>query len=131
VGETVVTSQKINQRGTPVGKKIFSGFAIQYSLAMDPTTVANRSNYDMEATTIKRNKNKKITTLTPVKFKASYEPSIDTVTLTIIGKNPFASGGQITILASPPTGVRSQAGVYLSSNVVLRIANNAKKITLN
>jgi sugar lactone lactonase YvrE len=131
MGESVVTSQKTNQRGKALGKKIFSGFKIQYSLAMDATSVGNRSNYHVEATTIKGNKNKRVTSVTPVRFKANYDPSSDSVTLTIIGKNPFALGGQISIVGSPPNGVRSQAGAFLSSSeVVLLIGKNAQTLSL-
>jgi len=39
-------------------------------------------------------------------------------------------GGKLTIVSSPPNGVRSQAGVYLSSSQVsLKISANAKTIT--
>jgi hypothetical protein len=130
-GETVVTSQKTNARGKPLGKKTISGFTIQYSLAMDPTTVDNSANYQLDATTIKRNKGKMVKVLTLVKFKPSYDPSSDSVTLKVIGKNPFAMGGQITIAGLPPNGVRSQAGAPLSSNdTFFHIGKNAKSFTL-
>jgi streptogramin lyase len=131
MAETVVTSQKTNNRGRPLGKKTLSGFTIRYSVAMDPMSAENHANYTVAATTIKRKKNKPRESLTPVNFNATYDPSNDLVTLTIIGKNPFAMGGQITIVGSPPNGVRSQAGAFLgSSDIVLSVGKNAKGITL-
>ena len=98
---------------------------------MDQTTISNRSNYKVDATTIKRKKNNKVQSLTPVKFQASYDSTSDSVTLRIIGKNPFALGGQISIVGSPPNGVRSEAGAFLSSTeIVLRIGKNAKSLAL-
>ena len=55
-GETVVYSQKTNKKGKPQGKKTFSGFKIQYSIAMNPATAGIASNYQVKATTIKRMK---------------------------------------------------------------------------
>jgi hypothetical protein len=87
-------------------------------------TIALTANYELMAT-IKGTKRK------PVKFTASYDPSTSSVTLKVRGTNPFAKGGTLTIVASPPTGVSSQAGVFLSStDTVLRIANNARSIML-
>jgi hypothetical protein len=110
---------------TPTKKKkaTFSGFKIQYSIPMNPTSATFRTNYLLLAT-IKGSKTK------PVSFTASYDPSSNSVTLKVGGKNPFAKGGQLTILSSPPNGVRSQAGVFLNtSSLAFRISANAKSIT--
>ena len=129
--ETVAYFQKTNNKGKPHGKKTFSGFKIQYSLAMNQATAELASNYQVKAMTIKRMKNQMVKVLTPVKCSATYDGSSNSVTLKIIGKNPFAKGGQITIVTSPPTGVNSQLGVALSSSYSsFKIAANAKRITL-
>jgi hypothetical protein len=71
---------------------------------------------------------------TRVKITAKYNPSNETVTLTVSGsKNPFSrGGGQITIQAlSPTTGVSSQQGVLLDPNFTrFSIKANASGITL-
>ncbi len=91
---------------------------------MNQATIAQTTNYKLMAT-IKGSKRK------PVKFTATYDPSTSSVILKVKGTNPFAKGGTLTIVASPPTGVSSQAGVFLSStNTVFRIGNNGKSIVL-
>ncbi len=131
MAETVVMFQKTNKKGKPQGKKMFSGFNIKFSTAMDPTSVILTSNYQMGAAKITKKKGKTIKSFTPVHFTASYDPSSDSVTLKVIGKNLFAKGGQINVLASPPTGVSSQLGVPLNSNdTFFAISTNAKQITL-
>ena len=113
---------------TKKSKSVFEGFTIHFNTPMSSSAVA-LSNYQLEtATTIKRGK--KI--LTPVKFAVSIDPTGQVVTLTVKGKNPFAKGGQLTIVASSPTGVSSQAGVLLSpSYAFFTISANAKRITLS
>ena len=72
-----------------------------------------------------------VKSLTTVNCSATYDGSSNSVTLKVIGKNPFAKGGQITIVTSPPTGVNSQLGVALSSSYTsFKITPNAKQITL-
>ena len=123
--------QKTNKKGKPQGKKTFSGFNIKFSTAMDQASVTSTSNYQMGATKITKKKGHTIKSLTPVHFTATYDSSSDSVTLKIIGKNPFAKGGQIAIVVSPPTGVTSQLGVPLNSSFkLLAISANAKQITL-
>jgi hypothetical protein len=48
---------------------------------------------------------------TPVAVTAVYNPSNDSVTLSIKGKPTFANGGQIKVIYSPPNGVCSASGV--------------------
>ena len=68
--------------------------------------------------------------LQPVSFTAAYNPSSHSVTLTIKGKPTFAAGGQIKVIASPPNGVSSAAGVLLdASDTVFTILAKAKGIT--
>ena len=131
IGQTLATTQKTNKKGKPQGKATFSGFKIQFSTAMNLATVGLKGSYQMDATTIKRKKNKPVKSLKPVSFMVQYEPSNDTVTLTIKkGTNPFANGGQITILTSPG-GVSSAAGVLLNpSYATFTISPKAKVITL-
>ena len=131
-GESVVYFQKTNKKGKAQGKKTFSGFNIQYSLPMNSATAGLATNYQLRAITIKRKKGKSNKILTPVNFTANYDPSSKSVTLKIIGKSPFANGGQITILNSPPGGVSSQLDVPLTSSALFfKITPNAKQIVLS
>ena len=66
--------------------------------------------------------------LKPVTFKPAYNPSNNSVTLTIPGKQSFATGGQITVINSSPTGVSSADGVLLAGATRFTISRNAQKI---
>ncbi len=107
-------------------KSVFEGFTIHFNTQMSSSAVVS-SNYQLDATTIKRGK--KI--LTPVKFSVSIDPTGQVVTLLVKGENPFAKKGQLTIAASSPTGVSSLAGVFLNSNdISFTISANAKRVML-
>jgi hypothetical protein len=99
---------------------------------MNSATAGSAANYHLEATTIKRKKGKSTRILTPVNFTATYSQTTNSVTLKITGKSPFAQGGQLTILTSPPSGVSSQLDVPLNSNdTFFQISTNAKRIILS
>ncbi|MFI5456840.1 MAG: hypothetical protein ACHRXM_15455 [Isosphaerales bacterium] len=128
--EEVLTARKTNKKGKPVGKPVLVGFALDYSTAMDPSTAGLGANYQVDRAVTKRVKKKRMTVLRPVNFSAAYNQSTNSVTLTIKGKQPFAKGGQIKVIASPPNGVSSQAGVLLdTSDTVFTILAKAKAIT--
>jgi hypothetical protein len=130
IGEQVVMRRKTNKKGKPVGKPVFVGFALDYSTAMNPATAGLTANYQVDSAVTQRVKKKRTTVLHPVNVTAAYNPSTEAVTLTIQGKPKFAQGGEITIIASPPTGVRSAAGVPLDANdTVFTILAKAKGIT--
>jgi len=121
--ERVVTTQKTNKKGKPVGKPVFVGFALDYSTAMDRSTAGLGADYHVDWVV-----NKRVTRR--VKCTAVYNHSTNSVTLTVEGKPTFANGGQITVIASPPNGVSSTAGVLLESgDTVFTILANAKGIT--
>ena len=120
-------SQKTNKKG----KKVFSGFKIQYSIAMDPSTAGLYTDYKMDSISLKRKKNQTVKVFAPVHFTAKYDQAGKSVTLTVTGKNPFAKGGQIMIVTGPPTGVSSQVGVPLNSRYTsFNISTNAKHFVL-
>ncbi len=127
--ERVVTKQKTNKKGKPVGKPVFVGFALDFSTAMDPTTAGLTANYQVDTGVIKRSKNK-MKVLHPVKFTAAYSHSTNSVTLTLKRKPTFPKGGEIAVIASAPNGVSSTAGVLLdSSDTVFTILPKAKGVT--
>jgi streptogramin lyase/sugar lactone lactonase YvrE len=100
---------------------------IQYSTTMDLSSASSESNYQLFATTGKGKKKK----TTNVKFSPVFAASTNTVTLTVTSKkNRFATGGQLKIVASSPSGVKSLAGVFLSpSSASFKISPNANTIT--
>src|SRR5262249_40933427 len=128
--EQVVLRPKTNKKGKPVGKPVFAGFALDYSTAMDPATAGLAANYQVDSAVTQRVKKQRTTRLQPVHFTVAYNPSTEAVTLTIRGKPKFARGGQIKVIASPPNGVRSAAGVLLdASDTVFTILPKARSIT--
>jgi secreted PhoX family phosphatase len=130
IGEQVVTMRKKNKRGKPVGKPVLIGFTLDYSTAMNATTAGNALNYRVTSTTTKRVKKKLDTVFTPVAVTAVYNPSNDSVTLSIKGKPTFANGGQIKVIYSPTNGVCSASGVPLdASDSEFTILPKATRIT--
>jgi hypothetical protein len=115
IGESVAMSRKTNKKGKPAGKATVTGFVLQYSEAMNAATAGASSNYVLDAATVKKVKKKKVTTMAPVGFSASYNPVTNAVTLTLTGKQAFAQGGQITVNYGSG-GVTSEDDVALSSS---------------
>jgi streptogramin lyase len=128
--EQVVTTQKRNKKGKPVGKPVFTGFAFEYSTSMSQSA-AVAANYVVDTFVTKRVKRKTVTVLRPINFTASYNAATNTVSLTIRGKQKFPKGGQITVIGLPPSGVRDTSGEFLDggSNAVFTISPKAKGIT--
>ena len=69
--------------------------------------------------------------LKPVNFTAAYDQSTNSVMLTVKGRPKFTKGGEIKVIASPPNGVSSEAGVPLDNGVaVFAILKKARGIVL-
>jgi hypothetical protein len=125
-----LSKHKTNKKGKPVGKAVLTGFALDYSTAMNRTNAGNSLDYQIAFVTTKRVKRKTVTVLNPVRFSTSYSASNYIVTLIIKGNPKFAKGGQIRVIATPPNGVDSQVGVPLNPNSTLFIiGKNANTIT--
>ena len=107
--------QKRNKKGKAVGKPVVEGYKLIYSTAMDGATAGLASNYELTAASTKHAKKKTIPAPTPVGLSAAYDASSNTVTLTLLGKQTFAKGGQLKVIYSPPTGVSSASEVPLAS----------------
>ena len=130
IGESVVVSQKKNKKGKPHGKAVLEGFALDYSTAMNPSTAGLSANYQVDSFVTKRFKRKTTTVPKPVNFTVAYNPSNDSVNLTIEGKPNFAKGGRIQINVATTNGVASDAGVLLDAiDADLTILAKARGIT--
>jgi len=116
IGEQVVTIQERNRKGKKVGKPVFVGFELDYSTAMNPATAGSKANYQVTFNTTMRSKKKNVPVSKPVVVRPTYIASTNSVTLTIVGKQRFVKGGQITVIATPPGGVSSAAGYFLAAN---------------
>ena len=131
-GESVVVTRKLNKKHKPVGKAILTGYTITFSTAMDQGSLANRANYQVALKVIKKVKvgKKKVskTVLQPIGFSVSTVTS-NSVTLKLAGNQKFPNGGQITIIAAPPSGVDNTSHVFLAQNGILAISPKGTRIT--
>jgi hypothetical protein len=130
-GEHVVlTFLKHNRKGKPIGNPVIS-FEFDYntSTPMNPATASNAGNYQVDWTSTKRVKTKRVTVLHPVRVSATFNPSRNSVALsTAATPRTFPKGGVITIIAAPPSGVSSSAGVFLAGPTSFVIAAKASGI---
>ena len=116
IGEQALFTRKLNKKHKPVGKPVLAGFVLDFSTAMDPATAGNAANYQVDWMSTKRIKRKTVQVLHPVPIRAVYNAVDQSVSLLLSGKQAFAQGGQITVIAAPPGGVTSALGVLLDGN---------------
>jgi virginiamycin B lyase len=127
IGESVILTRK-TKSGKPVGKATLSGFMLKFSTAMDPGPTGNTRDYVVRKAVTTLVKKKKVTVFQPVTFRAVYNSAKDSVQLLLIGTQTFPMGGQITVSASPPGGVKSALGVFLAAPTIFTILPNASRI---
>jgi RHS repeat-associated protein len=116
IGEQVLFTRKPNKKHKPTGKPILSGFEIEYSSAMNASAAGNAANYQVDRASTKRVHRKKVTVLHRVPVTVNYNAMTNSASLRITGKQAFAQGGKMTVIAAPPGGVSSAAGVFLDGN---------------
>jgi hypothetical protein len=142
VEATVVFVQKTNSKGKHVGKKTFAGFEFDFSTPMNPATIANMNNYELDTfvrVTERIGKKKvKVLTPSPIGFSlTAYNSTNTSVRLVPTGQQKFTLGGQITLLASAPGQISGSNGILLDGNNLgsagdngtFTILKNAKSIT--
>ncbi len=130
IGEKAIFTRKTNKKGKPVGSAFLSGFSLQFSEPLNLASAKNATNYELDTVTTKKVKKKLTTILHPfTKFTVSYVASTDTVDLTLIGKQTFPTGGQLTVVNRSPGGVEGATGAFLSGSTVFAIAKKGKTIT--
>ncbi len=126
IGEQVVTSPTKHKKGKPV----VHGFMLDFSAAMNPATAGSSANYQVAAASARHGQKKSAPKFKPVAIRASYNAANHSVTLTLLGKQTFADGGEITVIYAPPDGVSSADNVPLSSaDASFNIARKAAGIT--
>ncbi len=123
-GEVVAFTHKM-KKGKPVGKPIFAGYTIDFSEAMDQTSLANGGHYQLGIFVVKIVKRKKTTVLKPIGFTVTGMTS-NSVTLKPRGTQTFPKGGQLTVLAG---GVLSAAEVPLAVGGAFNISKGGKGIS--
>jgi streptogramin lyase len=129
-GETAIFTQKRNKKGKPIGKPTLGGYTIDFSTAMNQATIGAPGNYVVEMLNLKKQgKRKKVEVAQPIRFSVTKVTS-QSVTLQVAAKQNFPRGGQITVIASPASGVENTAGVFMAVNAVLTISPRGTGITL-
>jgi hypothetical protein len=130
IGEQVVTQQKKNKKGKPIGKPVLTGYRLDFSELMNPATAGNTADYQITQAKNKRVRKTTVTAHQPVALTAAYSASTNSVTLTLVGKPAFADGGVLTVTYEPPAGVTSAAGDFLAATpTAFTISPKGKGIT--
>src|SRR5262249_16916914 len=105
ISEKAIFQRKTNKKGKPVGSAVLTGFSLTFSEPLNPATATNRSDYQLASITTKKVKRKTVKILKPISsFTVSYNATSDSVTLSLVGKQAFATGGQLTVIGTPPNG---------------------------
>ena len=108
------------------------GLHLDFSTAMNPATAGSAGQYVVTATSTKHAKKKAAPPPLPVSVSAKYSATSQSVTLTLLSKQAFAKGGEITVIYAPPTGVSDADDTPLSSDdATLTIAKKGTGITLD
>ena len=129
----MVTTQKKNNRGKPIGKPVLNGYQFTFNMAMN-SSITNVNNYQVQTyalVTVKTGEKKTmVLQLQRIGFSLNYI-SNNTVQVLLAGIQAFKYGGQITLVTTPPAGISSAAGAFLNANdAVYNIAEGGFGITL-
>jgi sugar lactone lactonase YvrE len=129
IGEKAIFRRKTNMHGKPVGKAVLTGFSLIFNEPLNVATATNRGDYQLATVTIRKVKKKPTTILKPItNFTVSYDAAMETVNLTLIGKQAFPTGGKLTVIGTPPNGVSGASGALLGGPTVFGISKNGKTI---
>jgi hypothetical protein len=129
IGEQPLFRRKTNKKGKPIGKPVLSGFVFDFSDPLDPASAANGGNYQVDTITTKRVKKQTRRILHPITgFSVAYSAANDSVTLTLAGKQTFKTGGQITVVGGPPSGITGDSGAALAGSKVFTISPRGQRI---
>jgi hypothetical protein len=129
ISEKAVFQRKTNKKGKSVGNAVLTGFSLAFSEPLNPATATSRSDYQLASITIRKVKKKIVKILKPISsITVSYNPASDSVTLSLVGKQAFATGGQLTVIGTPPSGVSGATGAPLGGTTVFAISKNGKTI---
>jgi hypothetical protein len=126
IGEQAVFKRKLNKKGKPTGKAVLTGFALEFSAPLSTATAKNPANYQLDSITTKKVGKKTKTILHPItRFTVSYVAGTDTVDLSLIGSQAFATGGQLTVVKGGVTGASDAA---LAGGTVFAISKKGTTI---
>jgi uncharacterized delta-60 repeat protein len=137
IGEHPLFTPRFNRHHKPVGQPILSGFEFDFSEEMNPATAGAATNYQVDWISTRRVRKQTVQVLHAVPVTVQYSSTTNSVSVLLSGKQAFAQGGQITVIAEPPNGVSSEGGVLLdggdkgeaADNGVFRILPRGRGIT--
>jgi hypothetical protein len=115
---TTITGHGKHQKKTTK----FAGFELIFNEALSPSNAATSGNYRV----LQKTKKGKKTVSKPVNLTVSYTALNNAVSLTLIGKPTFTSGGELMLAAS---GITDPSGDHLVGNTVFTISPKAKGIS--
>jgi hypothetical protein len=129
-----ILSEQIIYAGKGKRKHVV-GFMLVFNKALNPTPAQNVTNYVVTQTFKQRGV---IGAKAVALMSAVYHPTLNAVTLTIVGKAAFLQGGQIIVNAQSPGGITDTLGAFLDgtgkgvfgTNATLIISPKARGITL-
>jgi hypothetical protein len=128
VNEQPVFRRPTNRRGKPAGKPVLAGFTFTFNTALDPSSAGNLANYQVD-TVAKRGKSVSQRVLQPFNnIAVAYDAANDAVTLTLVGKLNFPTGGQITIIGGPSGGITGTSGATMANTAVFTVSKGGKSI---
>ena len=123
--------QRKLKHGKPTGKPLLVGFTIDFSTKLNARVQTLATNYQVDAITTKKVKKKTVTKIQALNdFSVSYNDTNDSVSLLFTAQPTFKSGGQITVLGGPISGVTSLTGAFVTGNRVLKISAGGNNISL-
>jgi hypothetical protein len=129
IGEQPLFRRKTNKKGKPIGRPVLSGFVFDFSDPLNPSSATNGGNYQVDTITTKRVKKQTRRILHPItSFSVAYSAVSDSVTLTFPVQQTFKTGGQITVVAGPPSGVVGASGAALAGSTVFMISPRGQSI---
>ncbi len=131
----IISEQALFKRqlkhGKPVGNPVLIGYIIDFSSRLNASSACLGTNYQVDTVSTKTVKKKKVTTLEPLTgFTVSYNDSSESVSLLFTSPQTFKTGGQITVLSGPSSGVTGPSGAFLFGTKVLNISPGGKTIAL-
>ncbi len=108
VSPPTIAAEKVLFAGKGRHRRVV-GYELDFSAALDPARATSLADYELTQTL--RHGRKVIAR--PVAFGAAYDASARSVTLTLAGRPKFTKGGRLVVVAAPPGGIASAAGVAL------------------
>jgi hypothetical protein len=130
IGENPLFQRKL-KHGKPVGKPVLIGYMIDFSNKLNAASADIATNYQVDTLRTKKVKKKKVLVLQPVHdFRVSYNDTNATVELLFTNRPTLKTGGRITVVGGPSSGVTDLSGSFVSGDRVLAISPGGNRIAL-